>query len=662
VRVRRMSQRVLIVDDSLTVRMDLAEAFEDAGFESVTCGTLAEARAHLDRERFALVILDVRLPDGDGIELLREIRASPATDPALMLLSAETEVSDRIRGLSTGADEYVGKPYERGYVVFRARELLRKRRPASSGRALVLVIEDSPTFREELHRALESDGYLVASAATGEEGLRMAADMRPAAIIVDGALPGIDGATVIRRLRLDAALRRIPCLLLTASMDRNAELQALEAGADTFVRKTEDVAVVLARLRALLRPTDGAGAEVPESVLGPKKILAVDDSPTYRDQVSEVLRSDGCEVVVARSGEDALELLAVERFDCVLLDLTMPGLGGEESCRRIKSEPRLRNLPVIIVSALEERSAMLRSFACGADDYIVKSSDYEALRARVRAQLRRRQFEEENQRIREQALRVQMERAAAQAARELAETRAALVRELEHKNRELEAFSYSVSHDLRAPLRAIAGFSQLLLDDYVDRLDERGRGYLERICSTAQRMDEIIEDLLKLSRLGRMELRRERMDLSSIAREIANGLRKTVPDRQVKIVIQDGLVADADPRLVRILLENLLGNAWKFTSRTAQPVIELATLDEPDGPVYFVRDNGVGFEMAYANRLFVPFQRLHSEAEFSGTGIGLATVHRIVERHGGRVWAEAAPGKGATFYFTLKAKMRDVAP
>jgi len=657
-----MSQRVLIVDDSLTVRMDLAEAFEDAGFESVTCGTLAEARAHLDRERFALVILDVRLPDGDGIELLREIRASPATDPALMLLSAETEVSDRIRGLSTGADEYVGKPYERGYVVFRARELLRKRRPASSGRALVLVIEDSPTFREELHRALESDGYLVASAATGEEGLRMAADMRPAAIIVDGALPGIDGATVIRRLRLDAALRRIPCLLLTASMDRNAELQALEAGADTFVRKTEDVAVVLARLRALLRPTDGAGAEVPESVLGPKKILAVDDSPTYRDQVSEVLRSDGCEVVVARSGEDALELLAVERFDCVLLDLTMPGLGGEESCRRIKSEPRLRNLPVIIVSALEERSAMLRSFACGADDYIVKSSDYEALRARVRAQLRRRQFEEENQRIREQALRVQMERAAAQAARELAETRAALVRELEHKNRELEAFSYSVSHDLRAPLRAIAGFSQLLLDDYVDRLDERGRGYLERICSTAQRMDEIIEDLLKLSRLGRMELRRERMDLSSIAREIANGLRKTVPDRQVKIVIQDGLVADADPRLVRILLENLLGNAWKFTSRTAQPVIELATLDEPDGPVYFVRDNGVGFEMAYANRLFVPFQRLHSEAEFSGTGIGLATVHRIVERHGGRVWAEAAPGKGATFYFTLKAKMRDVAP
>ena len=657
-----MSQRVLIVDDSLTVRMDLAEAFEDAGFESVTCGTLAEARAHLDRERFALVILDVRLPDGDGIELLREIRASPATDPALMLLSAETEVSDRIRGLSTGADEYVGKPYERGYVVFRARELLRKRRPASSGRALVLVIEDSPTFREELHRALESDGYLVASAATGEEGLRMAADMRPAAIIVDGALPGIDGATVIRRLRLDAALRRIPCLLLTASMDRNAELQALEAGADTFVRKTEDVAVVLARLRALLRPADGAGAEVPESVLGPKKILAVDDSPTYRDQVSEVLRSDGCEVVVARSGEDALELLAVERFDCVLLDLTMPGLGGEESCRRIKSEPRLRNLPVIIVSALEERSAMLRSFACGADDYIVKSSDYEALRARVRAQLRRRQFEEENQRIREQALRVQMERAAAQAARELAETRAALVRELEHKNRELEAFSYSVSHDLRAPLRAIAGFSQLLLDDYVDRLDERGRGYLERICSTAQRMDEIIEDLLKLSRLGRMELRRERMDLSSIAREIANGLRKTVPDRQVKIVIQDGLVADADPRLVRILLENLLGNAWKFTSRTAQPVIELATLDEPDGPVYFVRDNGVGFEMAYANRLFVPFQRLHSEAEFSGTGIGLATVHRIVERHGGRVWAEAAPGKGATFYFTLKAKMRDVAP
>ena len=208
------------------------------------------------------------------------------------------------------------------------------------------MIDDSVTFREALKAALEDAGYGVIVAGTGEDGLRLAADQRPTAIIVDGVLPGIDGATVIRRIRLDAALRQLPCLLLTASEDRGAELRALDAGADAFVRKDEDVPVILARLKAMLR---SAGAQVADrgtaSLLGPKKILAVDDSETYLQDLAEALRADGYDVVLARSGEEALELLAVQPVDCILLDLLMPGIGGQETCRRIKDAPGMRDIP-----------------------------------------------------------------------------------------------------------------------------------------------------------------------------------------------------------------------------------------------------------------------------------------------------------------------------
>ena len=224
---------------------------------------------------------------------------------------------------------------------------------------------------------------------------------------------------------------------------------------------------------------------------------------------------------------------------------------------------------------------------------------------------------------------------------------------LEAANNELEAFSYSVSHDLRAPLRSIDGFSQVLLEDS-DRLDARERGYLQRVRAAAQRMGELIDDLLELSRVGRAPLARHRVNVSEIGEGVANELRRGDPERQVEVDIQDGLVAEADRRLVQIVLENLLGNAWKFTRNATPARLQLGAEAGADGrPVYFVRDNGAGFDMRYVEKLFRPFQRLHSDADFQGTGIGLATVRRIVERHGGRVWAEGAVGQGATVYFTL---------
>ncbi|MFH1818093.1 MAG: PAS domain S-box protein [Pseudomonadota bacterium] len=229
--------------------------------------------------------------------------------------------------------------------------------------------------------------------------------------------------------------------------------------------------------------------------------------------------------------------------------------------------------------------------------------------------------------------------------------------ELEAINQELEAFSYSVSHDLRAPLRAIDGFSHILLNDYADKLDETGRDRLGRVRRAAQHMGTLIDDLLKLSRVTRTELKREQVDMSALANEIVADLCKQAPDRTVQFVIAPNLLTQGDKGLLRIVLDNLLGNAWKFTGSRAEAWIVLERTAGPGTPTYVVSDNGVGFDMAYADKLFGVFQRLHDTSEFPGTGIGLATVQRIIHKHGGTIWAESTVGEGTCFYFTLEPEM-----
>ncbi len=228
--------------------------------------------------------------------------------------------------------------------------------------------------------------------------------------------------------------------------------------------------------------------------------------------------------------------------------------------------------------------------------------------------------------------------------------------ELSTINKELEAFSYSVSHDLRAPLRSIDGFSQALLEDYASKLDDQGKDYLQRVRTAAQHMGQLINDMLRLSRLSRSELTMETVDLSFVAHQLVEKYLKENPSRKISINIKEGITVTGDKKLLEILLDNLLGNAWKFTGKTKRPVIELGETMKDNERSFFIRDNGAGFDMAYADKLFVPFQRLHSPDEFYGSGIGLAIVSRIVHRHGGRIWAEAKVGKGATFYFTLQPK------
>ncbi len=247
---------------------------------------------------------------------------------------------------------------------------------------------------------------------------------------------------------------------------------------------------------------------------------------------------------------------------------------------------------------------------------------------------------------------------AEEAGRDLSEAN----RELEVTNRELEAFSYSVSHDLRAPLRSIDGFSQILLEDYVDELDEEGKDYLGRVRAASQRMGRLIDDLLGLSRVTRGTMRRERVSLSALAEEVARELEEANPERRVQFSAQGGLEVWGDPRLLRVALENLIGNAWKFTEKQPEARVEFGHSEKLSNtsrvPVYYVRDNGAGFDMAYAGKLFGAFQRLHDPDDFEGTGIGLATVQRVVRRHGGHIWAEGEVGRGATFYFTMRPSPR----
>jgi signal transduction histidine kinase len=225
--------------------------------------------------------------------------------------------------------------------------------------------------------------------------------------------------------------------------------------------------------------------------------------------------------------------------------------------------------------------------------------------------------------------------------------------ELTATNHELSAFAYSVSHDLRAPLRAIDAFSQALLEDYGEVLDAQGQDYLRRVRANAGRMGQLIDDLLQLSRLTRAEMHFDTIDLSAMARSIITDLQRTHPQRDVDIAIQPGINASGDPRLLRVLLENLLGNAWKYTSRKPSAQIAFGTSGAGRALVYYVRDDGCGFDPAYADKLFRPFQRLHTVEEYEGAGVGLATAQRVVRRHGGRIWAESAPDRGATFFFTL---------
>ena len=377
-------------------------------------------------------------------------------------------------------------------------------------------------------------------------------------------------------------------------------------------------------------------------------ILLVDDQPANLVALEAMLQGLGQNLIRAESGREALKWLLTHEFAVILLDVKMPEMDGFETAALIRQRDKSRHTPILFLTAADNsQNHAVRGYAVGAVDYLIKPVVPEFVRSKVAVFV---ELAKKSELLRRQT---RLLAESEQAALELAETRAELVRDLEHKNRELESFSYAVSHDLRAPLRRIDSFSRAILESQSDKLDESGRRYLDRVREASQQMSQLIDDVLYLSRVTRADLREQDVDLSTLAQLILARLQESEPARKVEVKIRPGVIVTGDGQLLRIALENLFENAWKFTSKQAESRIEFGVTQASGEPTYFIRDNGAGFNMTYVDRLFGPFQRLHAQGDFPGSGIGLATVQRIIHRHGGRVWAEGLVGQGATFQFTL---------
>jgi signal transduction histidine kinase len=358
-----------------------------------------------------------------------------------------------------------------------------------------------------------------------------------------------------------------------------------------------------------------------------QKILIVDDNPRNLLVLEQALAETGATLLRAGDGDEALRLSLDNEFALAILDVQMPGMNGFELAEFLRSDAKTRHLPIIFLSAaFTELQDFFQGYKTGAVDYMLKPFQPPILVGKVKI------FLELDQQRKDLETQRQM---------------------LEAANHELEAFAYSVSHDLRAPLRSIIGFSTILFEDFAANLPEEAQAHLRRVQDSAQRMDTLIQDLLQFSRMTRKEIVRQRVDLSRLAAEVAEQLRKQQPGRDAQFEIAEGLAVQGDQALLKVVLENLLGNAWKYSGNQPQARIQVGQGEYQGTPAVYVRDNGAGFDMARVGRIFDPFVRLHSASEFEGTGIGLATVQRIIHRHGGRIWAESGKGQGATFYFAL---------
>jgi signal transduction histidine kinase len=477
-----------------------------------------------------------------------------------------------------------------------------------------------------------------------------AGDRRLAIVVADSGpgIPAAQRAAVFERFRqLDGGVtRRVGGVGLGLAIAR--EMVALHGGTISVGDAAEGGAELTVELPAtapagaLVRPErtddhvqhriDEPSRPVPTALVrtgsDAPTVLVVEDNPEMNRFVCEALAPE-VRAVSAADGTAGLERALAGGVDLVITDVMMPGISGDELVRRLRREPAAARTPILLLTAKADDELRVRLLREGAQDYVTKPFSVEELRARVGNLVRMKRAHD----VLDEA------RTVSEAAR-----------------RELESFSYTVSHDLRAPLRALDGYCHLLLEDHAAALDAEGRGYLQRIRAATRRMNELIEGLLDLARVSRGPLTVARLDLSEMARSIVEELAAGDRDRRVEIAIQPDLAATGDPLLVRVVLQNLLANAWKFTRRADRARIEIGAAEQGGQVAFFVRDNGVGFDMAHAGQLFSAFQRLHPEPDFPGTGIGLATVQRIVARHGGTAWADSRPGAGATFWFTLAAE------
>ena len=475
----------------------------------------------------------------------------------------------------------------------------------------VLIVEDNPSHRKLLRYTFEHHGCTVIEAMDGKEGLELASAHLPDIIVSDALMPVMDGFQLLRALKTDPATSGIPFVFYSATYSGRQETSlALTLGAEAFLAKPKEPEELWEETSRIFRVREA------------ERKVAV---PAAGENEEQFLR-EYSQIVAAKLEEKVGELenaLAASEQ-------------AESEVRRLNSEleQRVRDR----TAALEQKSGELEESRLAlvslVEDLNQKAEELERANQALSQEIVQRQHAQEEITLLNEDLQRQKQA-------------------LEATNKELETFSYSVSHDLQAPIRHISGFIKILIDECGGKLDETALRYLERISHASLKMQELISALLKLSRLSRSEMSVTSLNVSALVREIAASLQQGEPERRVDFTIADGVTIKADEVLMRVVLENLLGNAWKYTRRNEETRIEFGSFTEGGRTVCFVKDNGAGFDMTRADRLFGAFQRLHTEEEFQGSGIGLATVQRIIHRHGGRVWAEGKVDAGATFYFTV---------
>lgn len=404
-------------------------------------------------------------------------------------------------------------------------------------------------------------------------------------------------------------------------------------------------------------------------------VLAVEDSLVQAKKIKYFFEQNDIPSVICSNGKEAYEAAKEKKPVLIISDIMMPVMDGYELCKKIKQDPELFDIPFILLTSLGDPLDIIKGLQAGADNFITKPYDSDYLLSRINYLIANRHIRKmgsgdmsieivfQNQTFlinsdKKQILDLLLSvyEAAVNKNTHLIEAQRQLEmmnENLNAANKELEAFSHTVSHDLKSPLNAVIGFADLLKIDYEGVLDEDGQSYLDYIIQAGRNMAQLIEDLLAFSQSGRVEIVPKEINLSEMAASICKDLRAMNYVAQYDVKIDDGIVVNADPKMMHVALNNLIGNALKYSQKQAAPTIHIGSFESNGKNVIFVRDNGAGFDMQKADTLFRPFIRLHSNQEFQGTGVGLSTVKRVVERHGGAIWFESEPNKGATFYFTI---------
>jgi len=507
-----------------------------------------------------------------------------------------------------------------------------KRTDALTSLAGILVVEDERIVAIDLADTLTQLGYtVIANLDSGEAAIEQAVKLRPDLILMDIRLKGkIDGIQAAHEIRNQI---NVPIIYLTAHSDGPTLVRA--KGTEPFGYLVKpfkapelccaiEIALHKHEVEAKLRERETWLSTTLRAIGDGVVTIDSDRKVTFLNPIAEALTGWQCQEAIGKLITEILSLASAETKALVEnpIDRAM-----------VERTSQTLNDDVILLA----KTGTMIPIDDSATPILSESGNLLGGVMVFRDATQRRRAEDEIRRLNAELERRVLERTV----------------QLEAANKELESFSYSIAHDLRAPLRGIDGFSEILANQHAANLSPEGLKCLQQIQAGVERMRQLIDDLLYLARVARCDLRKQEADISQIVLEVISSLQINNPNRQVETVVEDQIIAEVDARLLKIVIENLLGNAWKFTGRISTPKIEFGASEQDGGPVYYVRDNGVGFDMAYADKLFGVFQRLHSSEEFEGTGIGLAIAERIIQRHGGRIWAQSAPGQGATFYFVV---------